>query len=57
MKLKKINFDKDNKAEKSIYTVSNVAWICTTISTCIGIAITKNPACLWAFVFPFLISE
>lgn len=32
-----------------------VAWISTSIAVIAGICITKEPACLWAFVLPFML--
>lgn len=36
-------------AQNSRDSVKKVAWICTAIAVCVGLIITKNPACLWAF--------
>lgn len=42
--IEKINDKKDIKL---------IAWICTAVAVSIGIIITKNPSCLWAFFFPY----
>ena len=39
----------DDIYQNSKDSVKKVAWICTAIAVCVGLIITKNPACLWAF--------
>lgn len=57
---KNIDLDKDNnkhQTENHIHSVQKVAWVCTAIAICIGIVITKNPICLWAFVLPLFLQD
>lgn len=41
-----------NKTKKNIDLNKIMPWICTAVAVSVGIVVTKNPACLWGFVFP-----
>lgn len=42
------NNNKSNPSN-SRNSMLKVAWISTAIAVCVGLIITKNPTCLWAF--------